>query len=262
MKSVLITGAAGRVGTVLRTGLAELGWAVRGYDIQAPTEADGTEWIVADIADAAALAEAMDGVDAVVHLAGIPDEDEFARLLRTNIDGTFQVFEAARLAGVRRIVYASSNHAVGYHERADLIGVEVRPRPDTYYGVTKVFGEALASFYADRHEISVACVRIGSCFPRPTSVRMLGSWLSPGDAVRLFQALLTAADLDYEVVYGISANTRSWWDLEPARRLGYRPVDDAEAHAAEVLAACGPLADDDPDAVYLGGRFTTHVPPA
>ena len=205
-----------------------------------------------------------DGVDAVVHLAGIPVEARFAKLLAANIDGTYQVFEAAHQAGVPRVVYASSNHAVGYHERADYpdgVGIGVRPRPDTYYGVTKVFGEALGSFYADRHGMAVACVRIGSCFAEPRTVRMLGTWLSPADAVRLFHSLLTAPELRYEIVYGVSANTRGWWDLEPARRLGYRPQDDAEVHAEALEKAQGPLDPSDPDYRYLGGRFVTHTPP-
>jgi uronate dehydrogenase len=267
-KRVLMTGAAGRVGTILRPGLARHGWSSRGFDLVAPqgAEQDDSEWIIGDVTDPDALAEAMRGVDAVIHLAGIPDEDHFAKLLKANIDGTYQVFEAAHRAGVGRVLYASSNHAVGYHERADYleadIPVDVRARPDTYYGVTKAFGEALGSFYADRHGLSVACVRIGSCFPRPGSERMLSTWLSPDDAVRLFHALLVAPDLGFETVYGISANTRGWWDLEPARRLGYEPKDDSESFAAELLSSQPPLYPADPDARYLGGRFTTHVPPA
>ncbi|MEE4543137.1 NAD(P)-dependent oxidoreductase [Streptomyces sp. V4-01] len=253
-RTVLITGAAGGVGGFLRAGLPGLGWHVRGFDLAAPPDA-GPDWTVGDITDPVALAAAAAGVDAVVHLAGIPGEAAFADLLHANIDGTYQVFEAARRAGVRRVVYASSNHAVGFHSRESSLGVEVRPRPDTCYGVTKVFGEALGSLYADRHGMEVACVRIGSCFPRPTTVRMLSTWLSPGDAVGLTHALLTATGLRYEILYGVSANSRGWWDLAPARRLGYRPRDDAEVHAADVLAACGPLPLGDPDARYVGGRM-------
>jgi uronate dehydrogenase len=260
MTRVLLTGAAGRVGRLLHLGLTELGWTVRGYDRvspDTPTPSPTSEWVVGDITDPGALAEAMTDVDAVVHLAGIPDEAPFTDLLTANIDGTYQVFHAAQRAGVGRVVYASSNHAVGYHRRTASIDVDVRPRPDSVYGVTKVFGEALGSYFADRHGMEVACVRIGSCFPNPTSVRMLSTWLSPDDTVRLFHALLAAPDLTYAVVYGTSANTRGWWDLRPARRLGYQPRDDAEVYASEVLASCGPLASDDLDHVLLGGRFTS-----
>ncbi|HKT01580.1 MAG TPA: NAD(P)-dependent oxidoreductase [Rugosimonospora sp.] len=260
MGRILITGAAGGVGTFLVAGLPPLGWQIRGFDLRPGADAEGVEWLVGDVCDADALDAAMAGVDAVVHLAGYPNERPFPDLLSVNIDGTYQVFEAVRRAGVGRVVYASSNHAVGFTPRADLVGADVRPRPDTYYGLTKVFGEGLASLYADRYGIRAACVRIGSCFARPSSVRQLSTWLSPGDAVRLVHACLTAPDLEYAVVYGISANTRGWWDLAPARALGYRPQDDAERYAAEILAEQGDLDPDDPDARYLGGRFVTHEP--
>lgn len=264
--TILMTGAAGGVGTFLRAGLADLGWQVRGFDLVTPEEPGATEWIVGDVGDAAALDAAMRGVDVVVHLAGIPVEDRFDRILTSNIDGTYQVFDAAVRAGVPRILTASSNHAVGYYERADYrdapIGVDVRPRPDTYYGVSKVFMEAIGSFYADRHGLRVACVRIGSCFEEPRSRRMLDTWLSPADAVRLFHALATAPDLGYEIVYGISANKTAWWDLEPARRLGYEPQDDSDVFAEKVEAADDKAPDpQDPEYRYLGGRFTTFVPP-
>ncbi|PYC83195.1 NAD-dependent dehydratase [Streptomyces tateyamensis] len=260
MARVLITGAAGAVGGYLRAGLPGLGWQIRGFD-RVPGEGLATEdWHVGDIRDAEALDAACDGVDAIIHLAGIPVEAPFADILSTNIDGTYQVFEAARRCGVRRVVYASSNHAVGFTPRTELAGVDTRQRPDTYYGLSKVFGEGIGSLYADKYGLEVVAVRIGSCFPVPRTVRMLESWLSPADAVDLFRACLTTPGLRYEVVYGISANSRAWWDLAPARKLGYDPQDDAEAFAADVLMACGPLDESDPEYRYLGGAFTTHEP--
>lgn len=263
---ILITGAAGGVGTFLRTGLADLGWSIRGFDLAVPDEPGATEWVVGDVTDADAVEAAMKDVDVVIHLAGIPVEDHFDKILHANIDGTYQVFDAVRRAGVKRVLYASSNHAVGYHPRAEFVdkpvGIDVRTRPDTFYGVSKVFGEALASFYADRYGVEVACVRIGSCFAKPTVRRMLDTWLSPADAVRLFHALATAPDLKYEIVYGISANSSRWLDLEPARRLGYEPQDDSAPYTEEVVAAEVPrIPDDDPEFVYLGGRFTVMMPP-
>ena len=261
-----MTGAAGGVGTFLRAGLAEMGWQVCGFALFTSDELFGIEWLVGDFGAAAALDAAMRDVDVVIHLAGIPVEDTFARILKSNIDGSYQVFDAAVRAGVPRILAASSNHAVGYYERADFrdapIGVDVRPRPDTYYGVSKVFIEAIGSFYHDRHGLQVACVRIGSCFEEPRSRRMLDTWLSPADATRLFDALATTPDLGYEIVYGISANKTAWWDLEPARRLGYEPRDDSDVFAEKVEAAQDHAADpEDPEYKYLGGRFTTMVPP-
>jgi uronate dehydrogenase len=260
--TVLVTGAAGRIGGYLRGGLPDLGWRLRCYDrvpVPVPDEADA---VVADIRDLPRLARAMAGVDAVVHLAGIPTEDRFDRILSANIDGTYRVFETARQGGVRRIVYASSNHAVGFLPRQELAPADGPPRPDTYYGVSKAFGEALAHLYVDRYGLEVACLRIGSCFDRPSSARQLSTWLSPADAVRLTHACLTAPHLDFAVVYGISANTRGWWDLEPGRRLGYHPVDDAEKYAEEVLALVGEPDPADPDHAYLGGLFTKAEPPA
>jgi uronate dehydrogenase len=259
MVSVLLTGAAGGVGTFLRRGLPALGWDLRNYDI-APVPDDPAA-IVADIRDSERLAAAMAGVGAVVHLAGIPTEDTFDRIRDANIDGTYRVFEAARQAGVSRVVYASSNHAVGFLPRQPLAPADGPPRPDTLYGVSKVFGEALARLYVDRHGMSVACLRIGSCFARPTSVRHLSTWLSPDDAVRLVHACLSAPDLDFAVVYGISANTRAWWDAEPGRRLGFHPVDDAEKYAAEILADAGEPDPVDPENAYLGGSFTGRTRP-
>jgi len=254
-RRVLLTGAAGGVGGFLRRGLPALGWQLRCLDLRLPEHDDGLAWIAGDITDPDALAVAMEGVDALVHLAGIPGEAAFPALLHTNIDGSYQVFEAARRAGVRRVVYASSNHAVGRHRSGPVLDGAARVRPDSLYGVTKAFGEALGSYYADRHGLAVACVRIGSCFERPTGLRHLATWLSPGDAVRLVHALLVAPALHYATVNGISANTRGRWELDSARALGYQPRDDAEQYAAELLALHGDLAPDDPDAVFVGGSL-------
>jgi uronate dehydrogenase len=256
---VLITGAAGRIGTVLRAGLPPLGWRLRLLDTAPlPDEPDA---VCADIRDERRLLAAMDGVRAVVHLAGLPREASFERLLAANIEGSYRVFEAARQAGVPRVVYASSNHSVGFTPRAPMVGVDVPPRPDTLNGLSKVYGEALGRLYADKYGLQVACLRIGSCFPKPTTVRQLSTWLSHGDAVRLVHACLAAPDLGYAVAYGISANTRGWWDLGPARALGYEPADDAEAYAQQVLAACGEPDPADPEHAYLGGYSVTVLPP-
>lgn len=262
MSRILVTGGAGRIGTYLRRGLPDRGWRLRLLDVVAPSDpAEDEEVVVANITDATAMDAAVRGVDAVVHLAGIASEAPFAEICTANIVGTHTVFEAARRAGVPRIVYASSNHAVGYTPRQELAPVDLPIRPDTYYGVSKAFGEALARFYVDRHKLQIACLRIGSCEDRPSGVRALSTWLSPGDMVRLTHACLTAPDLDFAIVYGISANARGWWDLAPGRALGYQPVDDAEEHAGEVLAAVGGELDpDDPDYAWLGGRFTELSP--
>ncbi|MEU9041026.1 MULTISPECIES: NAD(P)-dependent oxidoreductase [unclassified Kitasatospora] len=256
-REVLLTGAAGRIGTCLRELLPAYGYRLRCFD-RAPVPGE-PEAIIADLRDSAALASAMDGVDAVVHLAGIPGEAPFADILAANIEGTYRLYDAARAAGVRRIVNAGSNHAVGFTERpADggTVPVDTPQRPDTYYGLSKCFGENLASLYADRHGMETVSLRIGSFTAEPRSIRMLATWLSPGDCARLVHAALTGPVAGHTVAYGISANTRAWWDLASARALGYQPLDDAEVFAAELIAKLGELPADDPEFRYLGGGFT------
>jgi uronate dehydrogenase len=257
---VLITGAAGRIGTWLRGGLPERGWAVRCLDVvPVPDERPGEEQIVADVTDLAAMLDATHGVDAVVHLAGIPGESTWPAIRHANIDGTYAVMEAARRAGARRVVLASSNHATGFTPRPAeglLREEDAPPRPDTYYGVAKVTMEALGSLYADRYGMDVVCLRIGSAFQEPTTHRMLANWLSPDDALSLVDAALRAPDPGFVVVWGVSANTRSWWDLTAARALGYEPQDDAEVYAEAVIEAYGEADPDDPVLSRVGGDFT------
>ncbi len=255
-RRVLVTGAAGSVGSALVPGLSSLGWALRLLDRDLlPELPAGAETVRGNALDPAVLDRACSGVDAIVHLAAIPHETDFADIVESHVHGTYQLLEAARRAGVRRVVLASSNHAVGFTPRADQVGIDMRPRPDGYYGVGKAATEALGSLYVDRHGLRVACLRIGSFLDRPTTRRHLSTWLSPGDLVRLVHACLTADDLRYAVVYGISANTRGWWDHAPGRALGYQPQDDAEAYAAEILAATPEPAREDPDEALLGGHF-------
>jgi uronate dehydrogenase len=180
---VLITGAAGRIGSDLRTGLRGAYALLRLLDVreQAPA-GDGEEVVPADITDPAALGAAMEGIDAVVHLAGIPTDAPFDAILPANIVGTLRLFEAARDAGVRRVVFASSHHAGGFYPRSHQTRVADPPRPDSHYAVSKVFGEAVCRLYADKHGLEVACLRIQSWTDRPCEPRHLGSWLSPRDA--------------------------------------------------------------------------------
>jgi uronate dehydrogenase len=254
---VLVTGAAGRIGRMACAGLAARGWRVRGLDKLPLDGVDGLADppVVADIADADAVRRATAGVDAVLHLAAISTEAPFDEILDTNLEGTFHVFDAARREGVPRVVYASSNHAVGYVPRSALVTADVPPRPDTYYGVSKVFGEALGRLMVDRYGLEVVCLRLGSWKQYPTSVRELSTWISPADGVRLLAAALTAPGVGFAVVYGISANTRAWWDLAPARALGYLSVDDAEEYADRIPGADAEPDRSDPEWARVGGQF-------
>ena len=257
---MLLTGAAGRIGTVLRGGLPERGWAVRCLDVvPVADERPGEEQLVADVTDLAAMADAVEGVDAVVHLAGVVGESTWPAISHANIEGTYATIEAARRAGVRRVVLASSNHASGFTPRPEeglLREEDAPPRPDTYYGVAKVTMEALGSLYADRYGMDVVCLRIGSAFPEPTSVRMLATWLSPDDTVSLVDAALSAPSPGFAVVWGVSANTRNWWDLTAARALGYEPADDAEVYAEALIEAYGEADPADPVHNRVGGQYT------
>jgi uronate dehydrogenase len=245
--SVLLTGAAGTIGTALRERLPGYGWQLRSFDRK---QVPGG--IVGDVTSASDLDAALDGITAIVHLAGRPSEAPWPVIREANIEGTFQVFEAARRAGVRRVVYASSNHAVGFTPIGAEQPADLPPRPDTLYGVSKVFGEALGRYYVDRYGMKVACLRIGTFEDRPTYARSLATWLSPDDCGRLVDACLRAADLDYAIVWGISANTRRMWSLDAGRALGYEPREDAELYADEVDAT--PHASD----AFLGGGFTSE----
>jgi uronate dehydrogenase len=251
---VLVTGAAGSVGRTVVPGLAERGHevvALDRVDFSAPTAA---EVVVCDVLDADAVRAAMRGVAAVVHLATSPGETDLAESLESHVLTTATLLDTMVEQRVHRLVLASSNHAVGRTPRTDLLPVETRPRPDTFYGVGKVAAEALGSLYADRHAMTVVACRIGSFQPEPANRRSLSTWLSPGDAVRMVEAALTAPEVGFAVLYGISANTRAWWDLEPGRRLGYEPQDDAEVFAERVLSE--PETDADRfDASHVGGPF-------
>jgi uronate dehydrogenase len=252
---VLVTGAAGRIGRVVTAGLATRGHAVTGLDVVARPDGARLPWLTVDCADADAVADvfAEASYDGVVHLAGNPGEASLPDSLTSHVITTAALLDAMVEHGVTRIVYASSNHAVGRTPRADLVGVDIRPRPDTFYGVGKVAAEALLSLYADRYGVDAVACRIGSFRERPDTLRQLATWLSPDDCVRMVHAALTAPAPGFAVLYGISSNTRAWWDLAPGRALGYEPVDDAEAFASSIVATrADPL-----DAAHLGGMFAT-----
>jgi len=259
MHRVLITGAAGKLGTILREGLRGRIDPLRLLDIVPLGDAQpGEELVTANIRDLTAMTKAMANTDAVVHLAGIPDEDTFERILDVNMVGTYNVFEAARHQHCQRVVLASSVHVTGFYPIGQRIGPEAPPRPDTFYGVGKAFAENLGRLYADKHGLGVVCVRIGTLADRPTSPRHLSTWLSPRDAVELFHRCLIAPDVGFIVLYGISANPRSWWDTSSAARLGYQPVDNPEQWVSEIdTAAAGTV---DPDDGLQGGAYTRRAP--
>jgi uronate dehydrogenase len=248
---ILITGVAGRIGSALAPCLGAR-HEIRGLDIRTPEGDFSAGLIAGDCADPEVAARAVDGMDAVVHLAGVPTESDLPTILRSHVETTAALLDAMVQAGVRRMAYVSSNHAVGMTPRSELVTVDVRPRPDTFYGVGKVAGEALLSLYADRYAITGVAMRIGSFQPVPLTRRHLETWLSPDDCVRMVEAAVTADIEGFHVIYGISANTGAWWDLAPGRAIGYSPRDDAREVEQPVTAR----PEDEGEAAHVGGDFT------
>lgn len=254
---VLVTGAAGSIGATLTTALPTLGHEVVGFDLVPAPEGVDIAWHLGDCTDPDAVDAvfAAQPLDAVVHLAGHPDELDLPGSLSSHVITTAALLDAMVSHRVSRFVYAGSNHAVGRTPRRgldrDMVGVDTRPRPDTFYGVGKVAAEAVMSLYADRYGLDAISCRIGSFLPQPETRRHLATWLSPDDCVRMVQASLTTSAPGYAVLYGISANRDAWWDLEPGRDLGYHPVDDAAAYADQLPER----PEDEAEATWVGGPF-------
>jgi uronate dehydrogenase len=258
---LLLTGAAGALGTVLRPRLKAVCEVLRVSDLAPlPGAAPGEEVVQVALQDKAAVLSLLGGVSAVVHLGGISVERPFEEILQANIVGTYNLYEAARQQGVRRIVYASSNHVTGFYKQDEAIHPQVPMKPDGYYGVSKAFGENLAQFYFDRYGIETVSLRLGSAFPQPLDRRMLTTWLSAADLERLVLAALTAPAVGHTVLYGMSDNRVKWWDNASASHLGYRALDSSEPFRSTVEAGQSPLDPADPAARYQGGSFVTKGP--
>lgn len=255
MKKILLTGAGGGVGRMIRPLLAAR-YAVRVSD-RVPVAHDAAEeHMPADLGDLDALRRAVRGVDGIVHLGGFSLESDFETILAANIVGAHNLFEAARLEGVRRVVFASTNHVMGFYPRSETVPVDKTVRPDSRYGLSKAFGEALASLYADKYGAECLVVRIGHIAARPQNPRDLAIWLSPRDFVQLIAIGIDRPGLRYEIVYGMSDNRRAWWDPSNAFRLGYEPEDRSEDYAAEIIARGDGLTGDPLVDRHQGAAFT------
>ena len=255
MKRVLLTGAAGDVGRRLRK-LLGTEYELRLSDVRTPADLDaGEAFVRADLADPAQVEAAVDGMEGIIHLGGFSVEGPWEMILSSNIVGCYNLFEAARRKGVKRVVFASSNHAVGFYPRHRRIGTDVTVRPDSRYGVSKAFGEALGSLYADKHGLGVLCLRIGHVLDAPADRRRLAIWLKPEDLAQLVRIGLEHPDLRFEVFYGVSTNERSFWDNSRAYAYGYRPTGRAEDHRDAALAAQAKLPPDPVGDFYQGGPF-------
>lgn len=257
---LLLTGAAGALGKVLRSGLRPYARTLRLSDI-APMEAarEGEEVVTCDLADKQAVDSLVRGCDAIVHLGGVSVERPFEEILEANIKGVFHVYEGARRHGVKRVVFASSNHVVGFHRQGDVLDADCPKRPDGYYGLSKSYGEDLSRFYFDRYGIETACLRIGSSFPEPKDRRMLVTWLSYRDLTELVRCCLAAPKLGHTIVYGVSANRDKWWDNRKAAHLGFQPRDSSEPFRAAVETQPAPDPSD-PARQFQGGAFVKMGP--
>src|SRR6266403_3184990 len=267
MHRVLITGAGGGIGRSLRETLRGTYPVLRLSDrVPLMPAREGEEVDRTDIADMAAAERMVAGVDGIIHLGGISGENTWENILQGNIIVLYNVFEAARRAGVKRIVMATSNHAVGFYPRSQIIDHRVVPRPDSRYGVSKAFSEALASLYADKHGIGFLCTRIGNFGVKPVDSRRLSIWISPRDYTQLVRIGLEHPDIHFEIVYGVSNNQRSWYDNSNASRLGYRPQDDSEPYAEAVLAAeagqpADPIAEHYQGGTFCAAEYAAETPP-
>jgi len=260
LRRILLTGAAGRIATAVRPVLRELAADVVLTDRDEPAGVEsGERFVRADLADPAPWEGLAAGCDAIVHLGAVPDEAAFDVLAGPNLAGAFHVLDAARRGGVRRVVLASSGRATGFARVGERLDGDSTPRPDGLYGATKAFAEALGRMYAARFGLEVVALRIGTFEERPATARDLSTWLSHADARRLVRAALTGPVDGYVGVYGVSANTRGWWDLPPS--LGYAPQDDAEAFAADVAPDDGIPFQGGPNTARDYGGWTGNAGP-
>ena len=255
MQKILITGAAGDVGTRLRKLLKGV-YSLRVSDIRKPADLGADdEFVAADLGDYEQTKQITAGIDGIVHLGGYSVEGPWETIHKSNIVGCYNLFEAAYRSGVKRVVFASSNHAVGFYPRDQKIGVDVTVRPDSRYGVSKAFGEAVGALYADKHGLRVTCIRIGNVGDKPLDKRRLSIWVKPEDLAQLVRIGLEHPDIRFEIFYGASDNEAGWWDNSNARRFGYRPQFRSEDFRDEAMAAQAKLPADPIGDRFQGGPF-------
>lgn len=258
---LLLTGAAGGLGKVLRETLRPYAKIIRLSDIaeMAPPAGDHEEVVQCNLADKAAVNALCEGVDAIAHFGGVSVERPFEEILEGNIKGVFHIYEAARKHGIKRVIFASSNHVIGFYKQSEKIDASVPRRPDSYYGLSKSYGEDMASFYFDRYGIETVSIRIGSSFPEPLNRRMLASYLSYRDLTDLIGRSLFTPNVGHTVVYGASNNRDGWWDNHMASHLGFEPKDSSEPFRKKVEQQ-PPYEPNDPALIYQGGAFCEAGP--
>ncbi|MFO1080180.1 MAG: NAD(P)-dependent oxidoreductase [Reyranellaceae bacterium] len=255
-RRIVFTGAAGGIGGMIRPLLAAHYPGLVLSDRVAPADLQpGERFVAADLTRPDEVAAALEGADSLLHFGGHSVEGSWDTILQANIIGCYNVFEAARAAGVKRLIFASSNHAIGFYPRRRRIAPDVTVRPDSRYGVSKAFGESLGALYSDKHGIAVTLLRIGNVGPRPLDVRRLSIWISPEDLVQLIRIGLEHPEIRYEIFYGASDNEAGWWDNSRAGALGYRPTGRSEDHRAHAEAEQSKIGPDPVGDLFQGGSF-------
>ncbi len=258
---LLLTGAGGNLGQELRPRLKAYCDVLRLSDCRdLGAAAAGEEMQTAALEDADQMMALLDGVSAVVHMGGVSTEQPWEPILAGNIVGMVNLYEAARLKGVQRIVFASSNHVTGFYRQDEVVNTRMPPKPDGFYGLSKAFGEDLAQLYWDRWGIETVSLRIGSSFTEPRDRRMLATYLSYDDLERLVVAALTAPIVGHSIIYGMSDNQTTWWDNTHAKHIGYRPLDSSDVFRRAVEARQPVIDTKDPAAIYQGGAFVKATP--
>jgi len=254
---VALSGAGGQLGSFLRPALLARGVDLRsagGYTPLAPLH-PGEDLTYGDLREAENVDRLLRGVDMLIHMAGTSVERPLTEIIENNLVALHAVYEGARRHRVKRIVFASSNHAIGMHDVAQPLDLSCDFRPDGFYGLSKMWGEGLARLYWDKHGIESVCVRIGSAIERPTEFRHLSTWFGLEDLMQFTMACITTPAVGFLRAWGVSNNTRSWWTPTACARLGYQPRQNAEDFAAEILARDNPL-----DAIgrhHQGGSFAS-----
>jgi uronate dehydrogenase len=258
---LLLTGAGGNLGQELRPRLKAYCDVLRvSHRRDLGPAGENEEVQTASLEDAEQMLTLLDGVSAVVHMGGVSTEQPWAPILAGNIVGMVNLYEAARLKGVKRIVFASSNHVTGFYRQDEVVNTRMPPKPDGFYGLSKAFGEDLAQLYWDRWGIETVSLRIGSSFTEPRDRRMLATYLSYDDLERLVVAALTAPIVGHSIIYGMSDNQTTWWDNTHAKHIGYRPQDSSDVFRHAVEARQQTIDQQDPAAIYQGGAFVKATP--
>ena len=263
-RRLLFTGAAGNLGRRLRERLHAFAEVVRLSDVVDAADlgalAPHEEFVRCDLADRDAVLAMCEGVDAVLHFGGISTEEAFAPIMQANILGVVNLYEAVHRLGIRRVIFASTNHTMGMYKTTDLVDATMPTRPDGYYGLSKVFGEQVGRYYWDRFGIETVCIRIGYCWPEATNYRQMVTWLSLDDLVRLLHRALTTPRVGHTITFGISDNDGRWWDDRHAAHLRYRPQDSSEQFAHKLPASMTFPPPDDITTLFQGGVFLNNGP--